>query len=189
MIAVWNGALDASRNTDLYRRCRIAAGVRVGWLVASPTIEFVGVKDGFGVKQIKADGVPLLVDDAAGFYLIGSGSGVDDTNNIASFVASNNEMLRSMNGEKHVSLPYSFRLQPDAKEHHRIKFEINLGPAPVKLATVSMPVDGRRQVFDRLRYDGDAQFGNMPTTQRATRRPVAGSTTFAPRPVIRNGAK
>lgn len=122
---------------------------------AEPTIEFIGMKDGFGVKQIKADSVPLLVDDAAGFYLIGSGSGVDDTNNIASFVADNNGMLRSMNGAKQVSLPYSFKLQPDAKDRHKCKFEIALGPAPVKLATVSMPVDGRQQMFDRIRYEGE----------------------------------
>ncbi len=120
-----------------------------------PSIEFIRVKDGFGVKQIKADGVPLLVDDAAGFYLIGSGSGVDDANNIASFVPENNGMLRSMNSAKQVSLPYSFKLQPDAKNRNKLNFEIALGPAPVKLATVSMPVDGRRQVFDRLRYDGE----------------------------------
>jgi hypothetical protein len=120
-----------------------------------PTLDFIGVKDGFGVKQIKAEGVPLLVDDAAGFYLICSGSGVDDTNNIASFVADNNGTLRSMNGAKQVSLPYSFKLQPDAKNLRRLTFEIVLGPAPIKLATVSMPVDGRRQVFDRLRYDGE----------------------------------
>jgi hypothetical protein len=132
----------------------LSAQPLVGW-AAKPTIEFIGVKDGLGVKQIKADGVPLLVDDAAGFYLIGSGSGVDDTNNIASFVTDNNGMLRSMNGAKQVSLPYSFKLQPDANDRHKITFELSLGPAPVKLTTVSMPVDGRRQMFDQLRYDGE----------------------------------
>ena len=94
--------------------CLIAARLSSKVWAAEPTLEFIGVKDGFGVKQIKADGVPLLVDDAAGFYIIGSGSGVDDTNNIAPFVAENDGTLRSMNGAKQVLLPYSFKLQPDA---------------------------------------------------------------------------
>src|SRR4051794_40056900 len=69
-----------------------------------PRMEFIGVANGFGVKQIKADGIPLLVDDAAGFYLIGSGTGTDDRNNIASFVKNNNGVMRSMNGATAVSL-------------------------------------------------------------------------------------
>ncbi len=122
-----------------------------------PAVEFIGVKNGFGIKQIKAGGVPLLVDDAAGFYLIGSATGTDDRNNIASFVKNTDGALHSMNGEKKVSLPYSFTLEPDAKDKSKIAFKISLGPATMPIATVSMPVEGHRQLFTSYRYEGGKQ--------------------------------
>ncbi len=117
-------------------------------------IQFIGAASGFGVKQITAGGVPLLVDDAAGFYLIGSATGADDRNNIASFVKNNNGVMRSMNGATHASLPYSFTAEPDAHDSSKLLFKIALGPATVPLATVSMPVDGHRKLFDSYRYEG-----------------------------------
>jgi len=116
----------------------------------------MGAVNGFGVKQIKAGKVPLLVDDAAGFYLIGSATGTDDRNNIASFVKNNNGVMRSMNGAAKVSLPYSFTVQADAKDKSKLTFNISLGPATIALATVSMPVDGHRKLFTSYRYDGGA---------------------------------
>jgi hypothetical protein len=123
----------------------------------SPVVEFLGVKNGFGVKQIKAGGIPLLVDDAAGFYLIGSATGTDDRNNFASFVKSADGALHSMNGEQKVSLLYSFALEPDAKDITKIAFKISLGPATIPIATVSMPVEGHRQLFTSYRYEGGKQ--------------------------------
>jgi hypothetical protein len=117
-------------------------------------VEFLGAASGFGVKQIKADGIPLLVDDAAGFYLIGSGTGTDDRNNIASFVKHNNGVLRSMNGASAASLPYSLTVEPDANDKTKLNFNISLGPASVPLATVSMPVDGHRKLFTSYRFEG-----------------------------------
>jgi hypothetical protein len=128
-------------------------------------VEFIGVQSGFGVKQIKANGVPRLVDDAAGFYLIGSGTGTDDRNNVASFVKNNNGVMRSMNGATAVSLPYSFVAEPDAKDTSKLNFTIALGPATVPLATVSMPVDGRRKLFTTYRYEGgkkDERYDDNP---------------------------
>jgi hypothetical protein len=119
-----------------------------------PAVEFFGAKNNFGVKQIKADDRPLLVDDAAGFYLIGSATGTDDRNNIASFVKNDDGLLRSMNGAKAVSLPYSFTLKADAKESNKLNFKIALGPATMPIATVSMPVDGHRKLFTSYRYEG-----------------------------------
>ncbi len=115
----------------------------------------MGAVNGFGVKQIKAEGVPLLVDDAAGFYLIGSATNVDDRNNIASFVHNNNGVMRSMNGATAVSLPYSFTVRPDKQNASKLAFDIALGPATVPLATVSMPLDGHRRLFNRYRYEGN----------------------------------
>lgn len=122
-----------------------------------PAVEFVGAKNNFGVKQIKAAGVPLLVDDAAGFYLIGSATGTDDCNNIASFVKSTDGAMHSMNGAKTVSLPYSFTLKADPKESNKLNFKIALGPATMPIATVSMPVDGHRKLFTAYRYEGSKQ--------------------------------
>jgi hypothetical protein len=122
-----------------------------------PAVEFIGVKNGFGIKQIKADGVPLLVDDAAGFYLIGSATGTDDRNNIASFVKNTDGLMHSMNGAKKVSLPYSFTAQPDAKDKAKIAFKISLGPATMPIATVSMPVEGHGKLFTSYRYEGAKQ--------------------------------
>jgi hypothetical protein len=119
-----------------------------------PAVEFVGVKNNFGVKQIKAAGVPLLVDDAAGFYLIGSATGTDDRNNIASFVKTTDSALHSMNGATKVLLPYSFTVAADTKDKNKLAFKISLGPATRAVATVSMPVDGHRQLFTAYRYEG-----------------------------------
>jgi hypothetical protein len=129
------------------------------FLSAAPSVEFVGAADNFGVKQIRANGTPLLVDDAAGFYLIGSGSGVDDRNNIASFVSDNKGVMRSMNGEPKVSLPYTFVVRTDSKVPNKLSFQVTLGPATLPLATVSMPIDGRRYLFTRYRYEGAATAG------------------------------
>jgi hypothetical protein len=147
---------------------------RAGWLVISlvccatsnslaapPAIQFVGAVNGFGLKQINADGTPLLVDDAAGFYLIGSGTGADNRNNIASFVKGNDGTMQSMNGDKVVSIPYSFELKANPKDKTRIDFAISLGPATVPLATVSMPLDGHRGLFTHYRYDGATERGNF----------------------------
>jgi hypothetical protein len=117
-------------------------------------VEFIGAANNFGVKQIKADGVPLLVDDAAGFYLIGSATGADDRNNIASFVKSTDGVMHSMNGATKVSLPYSFTVEPDVKDHSKLAFKISLGPAIMPIATVSLPVDGHRKLFTSYRYEG-----------------------------------
>jgi hypothetical protein len=119
-----------------------------------PAVEFLGATNGFGVKQIKTADVPLLVDDAAGFYLIGSATGTDDRNNIASFVKNTDGALHSMNGATKVSLPYSFTVEPDAKEKNKLAFKISLGPATMSIATVSMPVDGHRKLFTSYRYEG-----------------------------------
>ena len=122
-----------------------------------PAVEFFGAKNNFGVKQIKADGRPLLVDDAAGFYLIGSATNVAARNNIASFVKNDDGLLHSMNGAKAVSLPYSFTLKADPEESNKLNFKIALGPATMPIATVSMPVDGHRKLFTAYRYEGSKQ--------------------------------
>jgi hypothetical protein len=118
------------------------------------SVQFIGVTCGFGVKQINADGVPLLVDDAAGFYLIGSATGIDDRNNIASFVKTTDGAMHSMNGDAKVSLPYSFTVEPNAKDKTKLAFKISLGPATTPLATVSMPVDGHPKLFTSYCYEG-----------------------------------
>lgn len=128
-------------------------------LATPPAIEFIGATNGFGIKQIKADGAPLLVDDAAGFYLIGSATNIDDRNNIASFVKNTGGFLRLMNGAAKVSLPYSLTFEPNAKDPSKISFNIKLGPSTMPIATVSMPVEGRRKLFSLYRYEGGTAIG------------------------------
>jgi hypothetical protein len=59
-----------------------------------------------------------------------------------------------MNGDTKVSLPYSFTVEPDAKDQTKLAFKISLGPATMPIATVSMPVDGHRKLFTSYRYEG-----------------------------------
>jgi hypothetical protein len=121
--------------------------------------EFLGVADGFGIKQLKAGGVPLLVDDAAGFYLIGSEHNIDDRNNIASFVKNNDGAMHSMNGAARVSMPYTITLKPDARDPSKLFFDVKIGPATMAIATVSMPLEAHRQLFSLYRYEGSDQPG------------------------------
>jgi hypothetical protein len=121
--------------------------------------KFLGVADGFGVKQLKAGGVPLLVDDAAGFYLIGSELNIDDGNNIASFVKNTDGAMHSMNGATRVSMPYKFTLRPDADDPSKLYFDVKIGPATMAIATVSIPLEAHRQLFSLYRYEGDDRPG------------------------------
>ena len=67
------------------------------------------------LSRSKPTGVPLLVDDAAGFYLIGSATDIDDRNNIASFVKTTDGASPLHERRHQVSLPYSFTVEPTPK--------------------------------------------------------------------------
>lgn len=106
---------------------------------------------------IFADGNRLLVDDLrrCGFYVIGSNDQTDDANNIASHSPYSREgVMRPFNNDLSPFIPYSFRLERDAKISTRLNFQLTIGPSAFDFTTISLPLDGRREHFTHYRHAG-----------------------------------
>lgn len=106
----------------------------------------------FGIKQITVDGVQLLAGCGHGF--IGSYTGVDDVNNITTCRPNNGGVMRPFTGAATPYLPHGLAYTQTAS--NRLDFTGFIGPSPYGFATVSMPMDARKEVFTHYRFSGDS---------------------------------
>jgi hypothetical protein len=106
----------------------------------------------YGLKQIVADGVPLLTGCGLGF--IGSQSGVDDNNNITTCKPNNGGVMRPFNGAQSPFLHHQLFFMPAPGVPNRLLFGGEVGVSNFDFAALSMPMDARRDEFKYFRYPG-----------------------------------
>lgn len=120
--------------------------------IAADTVKF-DFETHYGVKQITVNGKTLLT--GCGFGFIGSQTNTDDAGNITTCRRNNGGEMRPFNGNRTPNIPAHLYFQK-ATEPGVLKFGGDVGPSSTySFATISMPMDCRKDVFTHYRHSGD----------------------------------
>ncbi|MBI3230665.1 MAG: hypothetical protein HYZ45_10945 [Burkholderiales bacterium] len=106
-----------------------------------------------GLMQIYANNTALLT--GCGFGFIGNQDPkVDNTTNITTCNSNNGGVMRPFNGAQSPYLPHQLFFMVDASDPTKINFGGEYGPSPFYFASLSMPMDARRDMFKYFRSSG-----------------------------------
>ena len=103
---------------------------------------------------VYVNGACVLGEDVHtnGAYIIGSEDGSDAQGHSIISVGSANGRMKSDNPRLVTPPPFTLRFKPAGS--NRLTFSATIGPAPQNMATMSMPFDFGRKMFDRFRFSG-----------------------------------
>lgn len=119
--------------------------------VAAINVQFI-TETNYGVSQIYADGKALLTGCGLGF--IGSATGEDNFNNITTCNHNNGGIMFPFTQAQTPNLPFKLQFVQDGLDPSKLLFGGEIGPSAYNFATVSMPMDAQKDVFQYYRFAG-----------------------------------
>ena len=130
----------------------------------APPGEWTVVADGTGIQRIERYGANLL-DGVGGLYLIGSCTGADDPTSNVTSQGSDGATLRAPGSCP--GAPFSLTITGT----NPILVSATVGPLPVPYATLSLPLDPKREYMTNFQFAGSSYEVGCGTTWS----PVAGA--------------
>jgi hypothetical protein len=126
-----------------------------------------------GIKQITADGNKLL--QGCGFGFIGGIDNVDDEDNITSCKTGNGGVMTPFNNAGSYFLNHQLFLASVPGNSRRLDFGGEWGVSKFPFVTLSMPCDGRREMFTHWRDNG-GNIGKYDDNPFAYKDPLTGQS-------------
>lgn len=114
-------------------------------------VQFV-TETNYGVSQIYADGVALLT--GCGFGFIGSATLSDTPANITTCNHNNGGIMFPFTQAQTPNLPFRLQFAQDGLDPTKLNFGGEFGPSAYNFATLSMPMDANKNVFQYFRFAG-----------------------------------